>query len=37
MPDGVTDLCGIALIALSVLSHLFFDRFFHEKKDQRKA
>ncbi len=26
MPDGITDLIGIFLIALGVLSHLFFDR-----------
>ena len=37
MPSGITDLIGIVLIALSVLSHLFFDRFFHKKKEAPKA
>lgn len=31
MPDGVTDLIGIALIAIAFLSHLFFDRVIKKK------
>ena len=31
MPDGLTDLIGIVLIALAVLSHFFFDRVIHKK------
>ncbi len=31
MPDSVTDLVGIGLIALAVLSHLFFDRLIGKK------
>ncbi len=31
MPDGLTDIIGVALIALAVLSHLFFDRLLAKK------
>ncbi len=31
MPDGLTDIIGVLLIALSVLSHLFLDRFLAKK------
>jgi len=31
MPDGLTDVIGIALIALAILSHLFFDRMIAKK------
>ena len=31
MPDGLTDIIGIALIALAILSHLFFDRMIAKK------
>lgn len=31
MPDGMTDIIGVALIAIAVLSHLFFDRLLAKK------
>jgi len=31
MPDGLTDLIGLVLIALAVLSHFFFDRVINKK------